>query len=76
MRKNPATGILLACVVARFLGLIVMPTVLLLVAGMAPTSAAFFVVDRYPLKYATRAVGNLNFSDCSPYALDLWRGGG
>jgi len=74
--KNTASGSLLAWVVAPVLGLIAMPTVLLLVVGMAPTLVAFFIVDRHPSKYTTRAVGYLNFSGCLPYALDLWRGGG
>ncbi len=43
---------------------------------MAPTLVAFFIVDRHPSKYTTRAVGYLNFAGCLPYAIDLWRGGG
>lgn len=74
--KNTASGSLLAWVVAPVLGVIALPTVLLLVVGMAPTLVAFFIVDRHPSKYSTRAVGYLNFSGCLPYALDLWRGGG
>ena len=76
--KGPskASGSLLAWVVAPVLGVIALPTVLLLVVGMAPTLVAFFIVDRHPSKYTTRAVGYLNFAGCLPYAIDLWRGGG
>lgn len=74
--KSGASGNLIAWIVAPVLGVIALPTVLLLVVGMAPTLVAFFIVDRHPSKYMTRAVGYLNFSGCLPYAIDLWRGGG
>lgn len=74
--KKGASGSLLAWVLAPSIGVIALPTVLLLVVGMAPTLVAFFIVDRHPAKYSTRAVGYLNFAGCLPYALDLWRSGG
>jgi hypothetical protein len=74
--KKASSGSLLAWVVAPVLGIIALPTVLLLVIGMAPTLVAFFIVDRHPSKYTTRAVGYLNFSGCLSYAIDLWRVGG
>lgn len=72
---NKSSGSLLAWVVALVLGAVALPTVLLLVIGMAPTLVAYFIVDRNPSKYATRAVGYLNFAGCLPYAIELWRGG-
>lgn len=80
-KKNAKTaskgsGSLLAWVIAPVIGVIALPTVLLLMVGMAPTLVAFFIVDRNPAKYKTRAVGYLNFAGCLPYALDLWRSGG
>ena len=74
--KQAKSGSLLAWVLAPTLGVIALPTVLLLVVGMAPTLVALFIIDRHPAKYTTRAVGYLNFSGCLPYAIDLWRGGG
>ena len=58
------------------IGILALTTVLLLAVGMAPTLVAFFIVDRPPAKYSTRAFGYLNFAGCLPYAIDLWRSGG
>lgn len=74
-KANSSPGNLLAWVIALILGAVALPTVLLLVVGMAPTLVAYFIVDRHPSKYATRAVGYLNFAGCLPYAIELWRGG-
>jgi hypothetical protein len=74
--KPPQKGGLLAWVVAPVLGIVALPTLVLLLVGMAPTLVAFFIMDRHPSKYTTRAVGYLNFSGCLPYAIDLWRAGG
>jgi hypothetical protein len=40
---------------------------------MAPTLVAFFILDRQPSKYTSRAVGYLNFSGCLPYAIEVWQ---
>ncbi len=74
--KKSSSGGMLAWIVAPVLGIAAMPTMLLLLIGMAPTLVAFFIVDRHPAKYTTRAVGYLNFCGCLPYAIDLWRSGG
>ncbi len=50
-----------------------LPTVILLTVGMVPTIVAY-IVDRNPMKYASRTVGYLNFCGCLPYALGLWTG--
>lgn len=74
--KKSGSGSLLAWVLAPIIGVIALPTVLLLAVGMAPTLVAFFIVDCHPAKYSTRAVGYLNFAGCLPYAIDPWRSGG
>ena len=74
--KSSGSGSLLAWILAPIIGILALPTVLLLAVGMAPTLVAFFIVDRHPAKYSTRAVGYLNFAGCLPYAIDLWRSGG
>lgn len=71
--KKSSSGNILAWVVAIILGIFALPTLLLLLAGMAPTLVAFFILDRHPSKYTSRAVGYLNFSGCLPYAIDMWR---
>ncbi len=73
---KPGGGNMIAWTVAPIIGLVALPTLLLLVVGMAPTLVAFFIVDRHPAKYVSRTVGYLNFAGCLPYALDLWRTGG
>ncbi len=74
--KKGSAGGLLAWLLALIFGVFALPTLLLLLVGMAPTLVAYFIMDRHPAKYITRAVGYLNFSGCLPYAIDLWRGGG
>ncbi len=74
-KKAPGGG-MVAWVLAPVVGFVALPTFILLLIGMAPTLVAFFIMDRHPSKYTTRAVGYLNFSGCLPYAIDLWRGGG
>jgi hypothetical protein len=49
----------------------VLPTVLLLTIGMAPTIAAFFT-DRRREKYAAFCVGAMNLLGVLPVALGMW----
>lgn len=55
-------------------GVIALPTVLLLVVAMAPTLVAAFI-DRRPEKYAAYTVGGFNLSATIPYVLKLWFAG-
>lgn len=48
-----------------------MPTVLLLLVGMLPSSVAY-VTDRSKEKYSTYCVTALNFAGVFPYMLELW----
>ncbi len=56
------------------LGLFVLPTTLVFVAGMSPTIVAF-AVDRNPDKYLPVIVGSLNLCGVMPVAFELWQGG-
>lgn len=73
--KQKSAGGVLAWVLALIFGVFALPTLILLLIGMAPTLVAYFIMDRHPSKFITRAVGYLNFAGCLPYAIDLWRGG-
>lgn len=70
-----SSGNVLTWVIALVIGVVALPTAMLLTVGMAPTLVALFIIDRHPSKYASRAVGYLNFAGCLPYAIDLWRTG-
>jgi hypothetical protein len=52
--------------------LIVLPTTILFVIGMAPTIVAY-IVDRDPGKSAPIIVGGPNFCGCMFFAIDLWK---
>lgn len=71
-----SSGGAIAWVIAPVVGVVAMPTLLLLAVGMLPTLVAFFIIDRHPAKYTSRTIGYLNFAGCLPYTLDIWRGGG
>ena len=72
-KSPPATYKILAWVLALVFVFTALPTVILLTVGMVPTLVAY-IVDRNPMKYASRTVGYLNFCGCLPYALGLWTG--
>ena len=71
-----STGQAVAWVIAPVLGVVALPTLILLAVGMLPTVVSYFIVDRHPSKYTTRTIGYLNFAGCLPYALDIWQSGG
>ena len=74
--RKASSGRAVAWVVAPILGAVAMLTLVLLMVGMLPTLVAYFIIDRHPAKFTTRTIGYLNFADCLPYTLDIWRGGG
>ncbi len=69
----PAMYKILAWFLAPVFVITALPTVILLTVGLVPTIVAY-IVDRHPMKYASRTVGYLNFCGCLPYALRLWTG--
>lgn len=69
-----AGGLLLILALLLPFGLLVLPTTLLLLAGMIPTLVAL-VVDRDPDKSATLTVGALNFCGIMPFCIRLWQDG-
>lgn len=56
------------------LGIVFLPTTVLLIIGMMPTIAAFFV-DRSKRKTKAITVGSMNLAGCVPFVLELWMGG-
>jgi len=56
------------------LAALVMPTTLLLLAGLIPTVVAF-IIDRDPDKSAPLTVGAMNFCGIMPFCIKLWQGG-
>lgn len=56
------------------LGLLALPTTILLLFGLVPTMVAL-IVDRAPEKYAALTVGSLNLAGVLPALLELWISG-
>ena len=75
VNKRTAGKVMLVIFVCLLpLGLFVLPTTLIFVAGMSPTIVAF-AVDRNPDKYLPVIVGSLNFCGVMPIAFELWQSG-
>ncbi len=51
-----------------------LPTMILLIAGLLPTYVAFFT-DRDANKSGALSVGAMNLAGITPFILDLWMGG-
>ena len=56
------------------MGLVFLPTALVLVIGMMPTLIAG-LVDRTPGRVKTLTVGAMNLAGCSPYLFRMWIAG-
>jgi hypothetical protein len=56
------------------IGLIFLPTTVLIAVGMIPTVVAY-VVDRDPDKTAPMTVGGLNFAGVFAFTISLWQAG-
>lgn len=56
------------------LGVVFLPTTVILLIGMLPTLAAFFV-DRTRGKTRTLTVGAMNLAGCVPFILEIWING-
>ena len=61
---------IITLIVAALVGIAVLPTSLLLFAGMAPSIGAF-LIDKTKEQLKGMTVGCLNFSACFPYWLTL-----
>ena len=73
-RRRRSGGLLLALVVLAPMGLLMLPTTLLLLPGLVPTMVAF-VVDRDLNKSATISVGAMNICGIMPFLIQLWKQG-
>ena len=56
------------------LGVLMVPTVIVLAVAMVPTGVAF-IMERGKGYYGGLTVGLLNFAGAAPYLADLWAGG-
>lgn len=61
-------------VIGIIMGVIFLPSTILLMVGMAPTPAAAFV-DRSKKGSKVITVGAMNLAGCSPFLFDLWMRG-
>ncbi|HYC04569.1 MAG TPA: hypothetical protein VED40_14845 [Azospirillaceae bacterium] len=72
-RRDAAGGIALLLVLLP-LGVVVLPTTVLMGAGLIPTLVAA-LVDRDPEKSAALTVGAMNLCGVMPFAIELWQSG-
>lgn len=56
------------------MGLLILPTTLLVLAGMVPTIVAY-IVDRNDDKAASMTVGSINLCGIMPFLIQLWQHG-
>lgn len=73
-RKSSSSGMVTVLLILMPVGLIFLPTTVLLAVGMIPTVVAY-VVDRDPDKTAPMTVGGLNFAGVFAFAVSLWQAG-
>lgn len=73
-RRRSAGGFLVVLFLLLPFGLLVLPTTLLLAAGLIPTMVAI-IADRDPDKSAALSVGAMNFAGVMPFCIQLWQGG-
>lgn len=73
-RKSSSSGMVTVLLILMPVGLIFLPTTVLLAVGMIPTVVAY-VVDRDPDKTAPMTVGGLNFAGVFTFTVSLWQAG-
>jgi hypothetical protein len=73
-RKGSSSGVVTVLLILLPVGLIFLPSTVLLAAGMIPTAVAY-VVDRDPDKTAAMTVGGLNLAGVATYLISLWQAG-
>lgn len=72
--RRRGRSLLLLCLLLLPVGVIILPTSALVLAGMTPTFVAMFV-DRDPEKSAALTVGAMNLCGVAPYIVRLWQHG-
>lgn len=73
-RKRGGGGALMLLLLLAPAGLMMMPTSVLVLAGLAPTIVAF-LIDRDPEKSAAMTVGAMNLCGIAPFVVQLWQRG-
>ena len=73
-RKGSSSGMATMLLILAPIGLIFLPTTILMTVGMIPTVVAY-VVDRDPDKTAPMTVGGLNFAGVFAFTISLWQAG-
>jgi hypothetical protein len=72
--KGSSSGMMTVLLILFPVGLIFLPSTILLAVGMIPTVVAY-VVDRDPDKTAPMTVGGLNFAGVLTFLISLWQAG-
>lgn len=71
-KKKGAAGIQLLLIFSVLLGVLFLPTTVMLLIGLVPTFVVFFVnIQKKKAKVVT--VGTLNLAGCMPYVFQLWQ---
>ncbi|MFM2044651.1 MAG: hypothetical protein RLY86_3227 [Pseudomonadota bacterium] len=72
--RRRSGGLLIFLVLVLPFGLLVLPTTVMLLAGLIPTVVAY-IVDRDPDKPACLSVAAMNLCGIMPFLIKLWREG-
>src|SRR4051812_11687014 len=72
--KGSSSSVFTMLLIMLPVGLIFLPSTILLTAGMIPTAVAY-VVDRDPDKTAPMTVGGLNLAGVVTFLISLWQAG-
>lgn len=72
--KGSSSSVFTMLLIMLPVGLIFLPSTILLAAGMIPTAVAY-VVDRDPDKTAPMTVGGLNLAGVVTFLISLWQAG-
>src|SRR3954469_25210120 len=72
--KGASSSVFTMLLIMLPVGLIFLPSTILLTAGMIPTAVAY-VVDRDPDKTAPMTVGGLNLAGVVTFLISLWQAG-
>jgi hypothetical protein len=73
-RPAKRVGLTVPLIGLTVIGLVLLPTTVVLLAGMIPTLVAW-IIDREEEKYAPITVGVMNLCGVLPGLLDLWKSG-
>ena len=73
-KKSSKFGMFFFLLIFGFAAPFILPTMILLIAGLFPTYVAFFT-DNDSHKSGAVSVGAMNFAGLVPFIIDLWSGG-